>query len=162
MHQRHRWSIVRRHLARVRARTAKVVAFDAHDWRVLAEVMVTLITIQMALHVVKFPRLLAWATRARPRRGVQWPPESIARIAWLVDAGGRLMRRRCLTRSLTLARLLAQRGLTVDVRIGVRRDADRLEAHAWVECMGDALNERPRQLQTFAAFDRLIGGSPNV
>lgn len=39
----------------------------------------------------------------------------------------------CLSRALVSARLLRGRGSHVVVRVGVRKDGDRLVAHAWVE-----------------------------
>ena len=42
----------------------------------------------------------------------------------------------CLRRSLVLTALLRRRGLSANVRFGVRREADLLLAHAWVECDG--------------------------
>jgi len=39
----------------------------------------------------------------------------------------------CLSRALVSAKLLRGRGARVVVRVGVRKDGDRLVAHAWVE-----------------------------
>ena len=47
----------------------------------------------------------------------------------------------CLERSLALWLLLARHGIASQLRIGVRRTAEKFEAHAWVECDGVAIGE---------------------
>ena len=47
----------------------------------------------------------------------------------------------CLTRSVALMYLLARRGRITDLKIGTRRTADGLAAHAWIEADGLALND---------------------
>lgn len=47
----------------------------------------------------------------------------------------------CLEQSLTLWWLLRRRGYPADLRIGVRKDTGRFEAHAWVEVNGVVLSE---------------------
>ena len=146
---------------RWRHRTAKAATFDVDDWGLLVEAVATLLLVQIALRVVHFPRLLAWARRVS-RPADFCPPEHVARTAWFVDAGGRLIGLRCLTQSLALARLLARRGIETDVRIGIRTDGGRLLAHAWVEWTGRTLNDRPANVQRFSAFSRLAGEMPHV
>lgn len=59
----------------------------------------------------------------------------------------------CLHRSLTLWWLLRQQGIASELRIGVRMEQGRFEAHAWVERQGAALNDRADIGQDFAPFD---------
>lgn len=47
----------------------------------------------------------------------------------------------CLQRSLVLQALLLRQGLATDLRIGVRRHASTLRAHAWLESAGRPLFE---------------------
>lgn len=47
----------------------------------------------------------------------------------------------CLEKSLALWWLLRRRHIPADLRIGVRKDGGRLEAHAWVEAGGAVLSE---------------------
>lgn len=49
-------------------------------------------------------------------------------------------RTNCLERSLVLWWLLRVRGISADLRIGARKEADRFEAHAWVEFGGEVLS----------------------
>ncbi len=62
------------------------------------------------------------------------------RLGWVVARTLRLLPgdTRCLTRSLVLTRLLAQRGIPAKLVIGARPAPDFL-AHAWVECAGEAV-----------------------
>ena len=59
----------------------------------------------------------------------------------------------CLERSLALWWLLRRQGIASSVRIGTRKNANRLEAHAWVEFGGDALNEIEQPHERYSAFD---------
>lgn len=58
----------------------------------------------------------------------------------------------CLPRSLTLWWLLRRQGLPAELRIGVRREGDRLEAHAWVEQDGVVLGDHADVHDRFHAF----------
>lgn len=49
-------------------------------------------------------------------------------------------RSNCLEQSLVLWWLLRVRGIPADLRIGARKEADRFEAHAWVEFAGAVLS----------------------
>src|SRR5262249_37373421 len=59
----------------------------------------------------------------------------------------------CLEESLALWWLLARQGIASELRIGVRKDAERIEAHAWVERDGAALNEPLARHAHYAAFE---------
>ena len=62
----------------------------------------------------------------------------------------------CLTRSLTLLMLLKREGIPGDLRIGVRLDAGKLDAHAWVEVNGEPVNETPDVASRYAAYERTV------
>jgi len=47
----------------------------------------------------------------------------------------------CLRKALVLRRLLSRQGIAADLCIGVRREAGRLMAHAWLELDGVSLDE---------------------
>ena len=66
----------------------------------------------------------------------------------------------CLEVSLALWWLLARQGIASDLRVGVRKDGEKLEAHAWVECGGVALNEPESPHQHFAAFGAALASLP--
>ena len=48
--------------------------------------------------------------------------------------------------------LLRRRGMESELRIGVRKKAEVLEAHAWVEYQGCVLNDRSDVDQHFSPF----------
>jgi Transglutaminase-like superfamily len=59
----------------------------------------------------------------------------------------------CLEKSLALWWLLQQQGTAASVRIGARKAGGKLEAHAWVEREGVALNEPQQEHRHYATFD---------
>ena len=62
----------------------------------------------------------------------------------------------CLTRSLLLGWLLRRRGVQSQLCIGVRLTQGALDAHAWMECEGVPVNDRPDVGAQFASFGDLI------
>jgi len=78
--------------------------------------------------------------------------------AHMVNAADRhgLVHPSCLAKSLTLWWLLGRQGITSRLRIGIRKQNDQLEAHAWVEREGVALNEPEERHHHYAAFDAAL------
>jgi hypothetical protein len=66
----------------------------------------------------------------------------------------------CLEESLVLWWLLARQGFVTELRIGIRKDQGKFEAHAWVERDGAALNQPDGQHQHYAAFDAAFPSRP--
>ena len=58
----------------------------------------------------------------------------------------------CLRQSLALWWLLRRRAIAADLRIGVRKEQGELQAHAWVEHHGQALNDGQGVTRSYAAF----------
>ncbi|MFN8445026.1 MAG: lasso peptide biosynthesis B2 protein [Caldilineaceae bacterium] len=58
----------------------------------------------------------------------------------------------CLSQSLTLCWLLRRQGIPTELRIGVRRQAGKFEAHAWLEYNGQPIKEVATVRQQYAAF----------
>jgi hypothetical protein len=84
------------------------------------------------------------------------------RTARMVGAAVRysFVRPACLEKSLVLWWLLRRQGIASSVRIGTRKNTGGLEAHAWVEHCGSALNEIDRPQERYAAFDAFPELSP--
>ncbi len=59
----------------------------------------------------------------------------------------------CLEQSLVLWWLLRARRISADLRVGARKDADRFEAHAWVELAGIVLSGGNNGHLHFVPFD---------
>jgi hypothetical protein len=62
----------------------------------------------------------------------------------------------CLPQSLVLWWLVRRHGGDARLRVGVRRAGTRVEAHAWVECGGTALNDAVDVYERYAMFDQAI------
>jgi Transglutaminase-like superfamily len=60
----------------------------------------------------------------------------------------------CLEESLTLWYLLRKQGIPACLRIGVRKENEKFEAHAWVEHGGEALNQDEAIHRHYAAFEQ--------
>lgn len=66
----------------------------------------------------------------------------------------------CLEESLTLWYLLRKQGIAACLRIGVRKEKEKFEAHAWVEHEGEALNQDEAMHQHYAAFEKDLPEPP--
>src|SRR6266478_3930976 len=82
--------------------------------------------------------------------------------AHIVNAADRhgLVHPSCLAKSLTLWWLLGRQGISSHLRIGIRKENEEFEAHAWVEHDGVALNEPDEHHHHYAAFDAFFSGFP--
>ncbi len=82
----------------------------------------------------------------------------VGRVTRLVAAAARHgpYKATCLPRSLALQWLLRRRGIESDLRVGVRKVAGGLEAHAWLEHEGLPLIDAPDVRERYAAFDQAI------
>jgi hypothetical protein len=134
----------------------------AERW-LLAQALALLPLTALALWAVGFRRWQAAAGRLAPVRSSPGKDQaaltSVGRAtARVVDAAARNgpYRASCLPRSLTLWWLLRRRGIDAVLRIGVRKEAEQFQAHAWVEYRGAVLNDGRDVSEHFAAFDRPI------
>jgi Transglutaminase-like superfamily len=66
----------------------------------------------------------------------------------------------CLDESLALWWLLGRQGIRSELKVGVRKEGEKFEAHAWVERDGMALNEPEARHQHYAAFDAALASLP--
>jgi hypothetical protein len=85
-----------------------------------------------------------------------WNPRAwhIMRLTRLASRRG-LVHGNCLSQSLTLWWLLCRAGIESQLRIGVRRNADKFLAHAWIELAGFPLNDRIEDVRQYVAFETL-------
>lgn len=81
----------------------------------------------------------------------------LERMARMVRAAARrsVIRTSCLEESLVLWFLLQREGIAADLRIGARKVAGQFDAHAWVECDGEALNQVEEVHRHYAVFEDL-------
>ena len=109
-----------------------------------------------SLRVVGAPRTLRSLAR-RPRGAKTGDVQATARAAARAVARAARhapYRGNCLSQSIALMWLLGRRGIAADLRFGARRREGRLEAHAWVEHEGVALNDSAGRANTFSVFGR--------
>ena len=66
----------------------------------------------------------------------------------------------CLEESLVLMRLLRRQGIPSQLRIGIKKNIPKFEAHAWVECGGVALNETDALHDHYAPFEEEFSSIP--
>jgi len=66
----------------------------------------------------------------------------------------------CLAKSMTLWWLLGRQGIVSHLRIGIRKEHEKFEAHAWVERDGTALNEPDEHHHHYEAFDEALSALP--
>jgi hypothetical protein len=99
--------------------------------------------------------LQAFLSMENSERGAAPLPERVALAAHLVTSADRhgLVHPSCLANSLTLWWLLESQGIESQLRIGIRKENEKFEAHAWVERDGVALNEPEEHHRHYAAFD---------
>jgi Transglutaminase-like superfamily len=106
----------------------KWLALSGAERRVVIEAILLIAAFGLALKLLPF-RAVVRRIRSRARSG---SPVSSQRIGVLVDAAGRILHASCLPRAFALARMLASRGMSHDLRVGVRRTGWGIAAHAWV------------------------------
>ena len=137
--------------------------FTRRDWWLFFQAWVLLLVFDLGLQVLPFRRIRELVARGRKGAGQLEADQAAATIRylqWLVGVAGRnhLHRVRCLPRALVLQWLLGRRGIGADLRIGVRKEADGLDAHAWLEYGGQPIGE-PQAVS--AQFAPLLAGGTN-
>ena len=150
---RDRWLRLRRH-----GSILWRLSWAERGWLVQAWLM--LHGVALALRWAGFQRVYGWLERGSLGAGRALDDEEriLARTQATIHlvqgaAAWGLLRSTCLHRSLTLWWLLRRWGIASELRIGVRMEQGRFEAHAWVERQGVALNDRANIGQDFAPFD---------
>jgi hypothetical protein len=112
-----------------------------------ARAWLLLLAVDLGLRLFSFRRVQAWAQRSGGnRRSLASAAEARARVRQLSEqvdraADHHLVPMRCLRRTLALQWLLGRAGIASTLRIGVRKEAGRLLAHAWLEKDGLPLTE---------------------
>lgn len=125
------------------------------DWRVIFQAWILLLVVDWSLrllpfsHIQKLTRLGTRSPRNLTDAATSGIVLGLARMV-SIAAGNHLYAMRCLRQSLVLQWLLGRRGITADLRIGVRKELDGLHAHAWLEHAGQAIGKREAITSRFA------------
>lgn len=137
-------------------RIAAFAALHPADRRLCLQALAAGAAIRIALRLLGYKRCRDWLDRLSRVPGavnrVSADAGQAARVARFVRAAARHgpSGRNCLVDALTLWWLLRLQGIAGDIRIGVRKDAGALDAHAWVECGGLVLDEPADLSRPFA------------
>lgn len=125
------------------------------DYWKLAQCWTLLLSTDLALRVVPFQRLERLArSGTRPgKRSAEAATAEVRRLNRLVRIAARrhLYPMTCLRRSLVLQWLLGRAGISVELKLGVRREGAGIAAHAWIEYLGEAIGE-PDEIADYARF----------
>ena len=144
---------------------SKALMLPAADQRLLFESLTLILGFRVGLRVLSFDALRRLSNRwAACRKGdgnlfrtesaKKVPvPFSTARIVWAVAAvGARVPGTRCLVEALAAEIMLRRHGHAATLKLGVRLDALKLDAHAWVECDGVAVIGASSRLEEYAVL----------
>lgn len=118
--------------------------FTFTDYGQLLHCWLLLLLADVALRLLPFSRVERWSDCRL--RAIQDPTKAAAQVARLhrfvgIAARKHLYPMTCLRRSLVLRWLLGRQGVPVELKLGVRREASGLEAHAWIEYEGQPVGE---------------------
>ena len=143
---------------KINVKLAKFIALPWPERRTLLTAIVLLPLFWLGLHCFGLRRLQTWLQRPEPATATSLSMNEIVRIAALVNGAAALasIPATCLTRSLLLGWMLRRRGVASQLRIGVRMNQGKLDAHAWVEYAGVPINDQLDVGQRFAAFDEIL------
>jgi hypothetical protein len=146
------------------SKVARFLALGGWERSVFVRALVMLPATAAGLRVLGLRRVQALLSTL-PRAAVARTGDDLfhaRQVARLVAAAARHgpYRASCLPISLTLQHLLRERGIDAALRLGVRKVAGRLEAHAWVEHGGEPLAEAAAIHERFAAFEQPIAPQP--
>ncbi len=111
-------------------------ALDGSDKMFLAGCLATVVLVRLCLTLFSFNKMRTWLPAMRAEK-IPAPAE-LKRVAWGIRNAARLVPgASCLTQALSGQIMLARRGKTSQVRLGVARDEKgRFIAHAWLVSEG--------------------------
>ena len=128
------------------------------DWFLFIQAWVWLLLFDLGLRTRPFPDLQAIAARlaSRPKPSPEQTKNLLHMLRIAVDRGryNHLYPMTCLRRALTLQRLLAERGVSTELKIGARKDNGQLKAHAWLEYQGQIIGEPEEIIERFNILEK--------
>jgi hypothetical protein len=139
----------------------KFLSLTPSDRRLLVRALLLLGSVRLALRLLPFQawrKFLAKMTLANTELQKK-EREPTDRVVWAVTVASRYMPSvKCLARALTTQILLAQRGDSASLRIGVAKSEEgQLDAHAWVESQGRVVMGGLRDLSRYTPLLSLEG-----
>ena len=141
-------------------------ALDPEAQKLFLRAAALLLLVGISLHTRGYKKTQDWLQKRLRKQKVSKPTvgldlDLLGVTCRMVRAAEHhaLIRSTCLEESLTLWYLLGQQNIATRVRIGVRKQTEKFEAHAWVEHGGKALMQSEEMHRHFAPFE---GGSPSL
>ncbi len=130
-------------------------AYPPATWALLVEAWLGLLLSDLRLRLGRQGGLQAGGRSSALQPPLPPELERARQLDRLVRAAARLFwpPMTCLRRALALRGMLARRGLQAELRIGVRKTADGLHAHAWLELGGVPLGEPEVIHERFAVLE---------
>ena len=123
----------------------RFLALPIYERQLVFKAWWTLLGFWVALRSRPFRRVAEIANTDLPAARDRAAPLAAARerTAWCVGAAANhhVLTMGCLERSLTLQRLLRRQGVEASLQIGVQKQKDSFEAHAWIEVDGEPIAE---------------------
>lgn len=120
-------------------------SLSRRDWWTLGQAWVLLWLVDLALRLLPFRAVQKFVaqTRRRPKGQEAATTLTILDVQRLVNLAGQchLYPMRCLPQALVMQWLLSRQGIHTELRIGVRKKAAKLSAHAWIERSGQPIGE---------------------
>jgi hypothetical protein len=134
----------------------RAYSLSARDWIMLAEAWLTLTWIDFAVSFLPYRWWKSWLLIQPDAKANQSSTPSLPfpQLVWSVNAAANhhLRKPTCLRRSLTLKRMLLRRHVTTDLRIGIRKNRNQVDAHAWIEQAGIVINDSPDIATRYSQF----------
>ena len=127
-------------------------------WALVLEIVVIAVGVEWGLRRLSLPRLLALLRRLPAQAGSDGMRPSLEELQRLTAA---VLRRApfpmtCLKQTLIVFAVLRRRGLPADLKIGLAKHGDLLQAHAWIEQDGRVLLDDPDVAQRFPGVMPLV------
>ncbi len=140
----------------------KALSLSRGEWWLLTRAWVLLLLVDVGLRsrMMSFRRLqkiLAPKSLTMDKSQPEVARGTIRRLRRWVDTAARyhLYPMTCLRRSLVLQRLLGKQGIAAELQIGVRKEDENLNAHAWLEYHGQPIGESESILEHYLPLTAL-------
>jgi Transglutaminase-like superfamily len=133
----------------MQSRLRKFIKLPAADRWLLGSAVAALVKARLLVMSVPVRKILQPVTPWVVAREID-----AAKISWAVETAGRIVPGgdNCLVRAIAGREMLARRGISSQIRLGVAKNSpDLLRAHAWLEC-GDRIITGEGERRNYAAL----------
>jgi len=145
-------------------RINQLMALSFEERRLLLVSIVLLPLTALALYIIGFKKTKVLMTKFIPLHAEHSKSGSVQlkiaeRVARMVTiaANHSFYSANCLKKALVIWWLLKREGITTELKIGVKKEADNLQAHAWVELNGTPLTDPLTFLATKSFAEKAEG-----